>query len=424
VWNWVCVLDERSIAEKFRYLVPHLDERRIRLVAAAEAIALGYGGIAVVARATGLAVSRISRGIEELRSDEVLEVGRVRRSGAGRKRLVEQDPKLVVRLDRLVDEDSRGDPESPLRWTLKSVRALAAELRAVGHQVCASSLVPLLGTLGFSLQSNRKVREGRQHPDRDAQFRYINTITRAALDAHQPMLSIDTKKKELVGDFKNGGREWRRKGSPERVRTHDFKDKELGKAIPHGIYDVGADHGWITVGVDRDTSQFAVNSIRRWWHKLGKPRYPDARTLTITADCGGSNGNRTKLWKAELQKLADEIGCAIQVLHFPPGTSKWNRIEHRLFSFVTINWRGKPLYSLQTIINLIAATTTKSGLKVHAELDEGSYPAKIKVTNAEIAALNLRGHDFHPEWNYTIAPRAPQSPPTAGERQPAAVAAA
>ena len=299
---------------------------------------------------------------------------------------------------------------------------LAGELRAVGHQVCASSLLPLLCTLGFSLQSNRKVREGSQHPDRDAQFRYINEITKAALAAVGPVLSVDTKKKELVGDFKNGGREWRRKGSPERVRTHDFKDKQLGKAIPHGLYDVGADQGWITVGVDRDTSQFAVNSIRRWWHQLGAGRYPDASTLTITADCGGSNGNRTKLWKTELQKLADETGLQIQVLHFPPGTSKWNRIEHRLFSFVTINWRGKPLYSLQTIINLISATTTKSGLKVYAELDEGAYP-KVNVSAAEMNALALHGHDFHPEWNYTIAPRTPQPPP-AGDSRPAAVAAA
>ena len=417
------MIDERSIAEKFRYLAPHLDERRVRLWAAAEAIALGYGGIAMVARATGLAATRIRRGIEELRSDGALEIARVRRSGAGRKRLVEQDPKLLEDLDRLVDEDSRGDPESPLRWTVKSVRVLAGELRAIGHQVCASSLLPLLCTLGFSLQSNRKVREGRQHPDRDAQFRYINTTTKAALAANQPVLSIDTKKKELVGDFKNSGREWRRKGSPERVRTHDFLDKELGKAIPDGIYEMGADRGWITVGVDRDTSQFAVNSLRRWWQKLGAERYPHAHTLTITCDCGGSNGNRTKLWKVELQKLADETGLQIQVLHFPPGTSKWNRVEHRLFSFITINWRGKPLYSLQTIINLIAATTTNSGLKVHAELDKGKYP-KVKVTDAELKAVNLHGHDFHPEWNYTIAPRAPQSPPTAGERPPTAVAVA
>jgi hypothetical protein len=416
------VIDERPIAERFRWLTPHLDERGVRLVAAAEAIAVGYGGIAAVARATGLAATRIHRGIEELRSGEVLERGRVRRPGAGRRRLVERDPKLLKDLDRLVDEDSRGDPMSPLRWTVKSVRVLAGELGAIGHQVCASSLLPLLCTLGFSLQSNRKVREGRQHPDRDAQFRYINEITKAALAAGGPVLSVDTKKKELVGDFKNGGREWRRKGSPERVRTHDFKDKQLGKAIPHGVYDVGADHGWITVGVDRDTSQFAVNSIRRWWQKLGAGRYPDAKLLTITADCGGSNGNRTKLWKAELQKLADETGRQIQVLHFPPGTSKWNRIEHRLFSFITINWRGKPLYSLQTIISLISATATKSGLKVHAELDEDTYP-KVTVSAAEMAALALRGHDFHPEWNYTIAPRTPQPPP-AGDSRPAAAATA
>jgi hypothetical protein len=419
----VCVLDERLIAEKFDYLAAHLDERRMRLVAAAEAIALGYGGIAGVARATGLAASTIRRGIEELRSGEVLEPGRVRRPGAGRKRLTEQDPKLLERLDRLVDEDSRGDPMSSLRWSLKSVRVLAGELRSVGHQVCASSLLPLLVALRFSLQSNRKVREGKQHPDRDAQFRYINAASKARLDAGEPVLSIDTKKKELVGDFKNGGREWRRKGQPEPVRVHDFKDKQLGKAIPHGIYDIGADRGWITVGIDHDTSQFAVNSIRRWWQKLGAARYSHAEVLTITADCGGSNGNRTKLWKVELQKLADEIGRAIQVLHFPPGTSKWNRIEHRLFSFITINWRGKPLYSLQTIINLIASTTTKTGLKVHAELDDGTYPAKIKVTGAELAAVNLQRHDFHPEWNYTISPRVSQLPSADPGHRPTALAA-
>ena len=415
------MIDERPIVEKFGYLAPHLDERGMRLVAAAEAIALGYGGIAAVARATGLATSRIHRGVDELRSGEVLERARVRRRGAGRKRLIERDPTLLGDLDRLVDEDSRGDPESPLRWTVKSVRVLANELRRRGHGVCASSLLPLLCTLGFSLQSNRKVREGSRHPDRDAQFRYINQITKAALDAGEPVLSVDTKKKELVGDFKNGGREWQRKGSPVPVRTHDFKDKALGKAIPHGLYDLGADEGWITVGVDRDTSQFAVNSIRRWWQKLGSLRYPDTQVLTITADCGGSNGSRTRLWKAELQKLADDTGLEVQVLHFPPGTSKWNRIEHRLFSFVTINWRGKPLYSLQTIISLIAATSTKSGLKVHAELDQGSYPAKIKVPDAQMNALSLHGHDFHPEWNYTIAPRTP--PPPALASDPPATAA-
>jgi hypothetical protein len=322
-----------------------------------------------------------------------------------------------------VDADTRGDPGSPLRWTSKSQRKLAEGLQALGHQIGARSVAPLLVMLGFSLQANRKVREGSQHPDRDAQFRYINEITKLRLAVGEPVISIDTKKKELVGDFKNGGREWRREGQPERVRVHDFKDKQLGKAIPHGPYDLGADHGWITAGIDRDTSQFAVNSIRRWWQKLGSQRYPDAGTLTITADCGGSNGNRTRLWKAELQRLADELGRAIQVLHFPPGTSKWNRIEHRLFSFITINWRGKPPYSLQTIINLIASTTTKSGLQVHAELDEGSYPAKIKVTDAEINALALHGHAFHPEWNYTIAPRAHRRPAPEQDR-PTMLAAA
>ena len=389
-------------------LAGQLDERGLRLWAAAEANARGRGGVAAVHRATGIARSTIGRGRRELACGETLERGRVRRAGAGRKRLVERDPALLSDLERLVDGESRGDPELPLRWTAKSLRTLARELRAQGHAISANSVAPLLRELGFSLQANRKTKEGASHPDRDEQFRHINTTVQAAIGAGQPVVSVDTKKKELVGDFRNGGREWRQKGKPELVRMHDFKDKQLGKAIPYGIYDLGSDEGWVNVGIDHDTAQFAVASITSWWEYLGQERYPHASTLTITADCGGSNGNRTRLWKVELQRLADETGLQIQVCHFPPGTSKWNRIEHRLFSFITINWRGKPLHSLETIVNLIASTTTRTGLKVYARLDAGTYPAKIQVADAELKAVNLHGHQFHPEWNYTIKPREPK----------------
>jgi len=352
-----------------------------------------------------MAVETIRKGIAELESGQRLVPGRVRRPGGGRKRLTEVDPTLVRDLERLVDSDCRGDPESLLRWTSKSVRHLAEGLRGLGHQVHFTTVAQLLRGLGYSLQANVKTREGTQHPDRDVQFRHISTVAKRQVDRGEPVISVDTKKKELVGDFKNAGREWRPKGQPERVRVHDFKDKQLGKAIPYGVYDIGSDQGWVNVGVDHDTAQFAVNSIRSWWRYLGQPRYPHAQTLQITADCGGSNGNRTRLWKVELQKLADETGLELAVCHFPPGTSKWNRIEHRLFSFITTNWRGKPLVSLETIINLIGATTTSTGLEVYARLDEGSYPDKIKVADADLKAVNLHAHAFHPEWNYTIKPR-------------------
>lgn len=399
------MVDEAAIGERFRALAGELNERQRRLWAASEARSAGRGGIAATARATGISVPTIRKGIAELRDGERLEPGRVRRRGGGRKRVTDSDPTLVEDLQRLLEADRRGDPESLLLWTSKSVRHLAEGLRQLGHEVHFTTVAQLMRGLGYSLQANVKTREGRQHPDRDAQFRHINAVAERALGAGQPVISIDTKKKELVGDFKNSGREWRPKGQPERVRTHDFKDKELGKAIPHGIYDLAEDRGWVTVGIDHDTAQFAVNSIRSWWQHLGKERYPQATRLQITADCGGSNGNRTKLWKVELQKLADETGLEISVCHFPPGTSKWNRIEHRLFSFITINWRGKPLVSLQTIINLIAATKTSSGLKVYARLDDGAYPDKIKVPNADLNAVNLHGDKFHPEWNYTIKPK-------------------
>jgi Rhodopirellula transposase DDE domain len=399
------VADEPAIGEKFRALAGELNERQRRLWAASEARAAGRGGVTATARATGMSLPTIRKGIAELESGERLAPGRVRRPGGGRKRLTETDPGLVTELERLVDADSRGDPESLLRWTSKSVRHLADGLRELGHPAHFTTVALLLRGLGYSLQANVKTREGRQHPDRDAQFRHINAIAKRAIARGQPVISVDTKKKELVGDFKNQGREWRPKGEPELVRVHDFKDKDLGKAVPHGVYDIGSNQGWVTVGIDHDTAQLAVNSIRGWWEHLGQPRYPNTTRLQITADCGGSNGNRTRLWKVELQKLADETELEIAVCHFPPGTSKWNRIEHRLFSFITMNWRGKPLVSLETIINLIGATTNRNGLEVYARLDPGSYPDKIKVTDAELKAVNLHGNKFHPEWNYTIKPK-------------------
>ena len=385
-------------------MAAELNERQRRLWAASEARSAGWGGIAATARATGMAVDTIRKGIAELEAGEQLERGRVRRPGAGRKSLVESDPKILEDIERLVDADSRGDPESLLRWTAKSVRQIAGGLREMGHEAHFTPVAMLLRALGYSLQANVKTKEGASDPDRDAQFAHINQTAKAAVAAGWPVISVDTKKKELVGDFKNQGREWRLKGKPELVRVHDFKDKQLGKAIPYGVYDLRLDEGYVNVGIDHDTAQFAVASIRSWWEHLGCERYPDAPRLTITADCGGSNGNRPRLWKVELQKLADETELEIEVCHFPPGTSKWNKIEHRLFSFITINWRGKPLVSLETIINLIAGTTTSTGLEVYARLDEGTYPDKIRVTDAEFNTLNIDRHEFHPEWNYVIKP--------------------
>jgi len=399
------VVDDHAIGERFRALAGELNERQRRLFVAAEARAAGRGGVTVVARQTGVSVPTIRKGIAELESGEHLERGRVRRRGGGRKALTEVDPTLARDLERLVEDSSRGDPESLLRWTSKSVRHLAEGLRDMGHEVHFTSVAALLRSLGYSLQANVKTREGRQHPDRDLQFRHINQAAKAAVSAGWPVISVDTKKKELIGDFKNAGREWHLKGKPELVRVHDFKDKQLGKAIPYGVYDLRSDEGYVNVGIDHDTAQFAVNSIRSWWEHLGAERYPHATRLQITADCGGSNGNRTKLWKVELGKLADEIGLELAVCHFPPGTSKWNKIEHRLFSFITMNWRGKPLTSLETIINLIGATTTSNGLEVYARLDEGTYPDKIRVTDAELQSVNIHGENFHPEWNYTITPQ-------------------
>jgi len=398
------VIDEWAIGERYRALAGELDERRRRLWAGAEALSHGRGGQAAVIRATGLSHETVRRGMREIESGESIEAGRVRRAGGGRKALSERDPTLLAELERLVCEEARGDPESPLLWTAKSVRVLARALRESGHRVSHESVAKYLRALGYSLQSNRKTTEGASHPDRDAQFGHINATVKAALGSRQPAVSVDTKKKELIGDFKNAGRQWRPKGEPVEVRTEDFKDKALGKVNPYGVYDIGSDEGWVSVGIDADTAEFAVASIRSWWEHLGRARYPDAQTLTITADCGGSNGNRLRLWKVQLQRLADATGLEISVCHFPPGTSKWNKIEHRLFSFIARNWRGQPLLTRQAVVSLIGATTSSAGLKVYAELDESTYERGVKVSDAELAAVSLAPDEFHGEWNYVIKP--------------------
>jgi len=398
------VIDEWAIGERYRALAGELDERRRRLWAGAEALSHGRGGQAAVIRATGLSHETVRRGMREIESGESIEAGRVRRAGGGRKALSERDPTLLAELERLVCDEARGDPESPLLWTAKSVRVLARALRESGHRVSHESVAKYLRALGYSLQSNRKTTEGASHPDRDAQFGHINATVKAALGSRQPAVSVDTKKKELIGDFKNAGRQWRPKGEPVEVRTKDFKDKALGKVNPYGVYDIGSDEGWVSVGIDADTAEFAVASIRSWWEHLGRARYPDAQTLTITADCGGSNGNRLRLWKVQLQRLADATGLEISVCHFPPGTSKWNKIEHRLFSFIARNWRGQPLLTRQAVVSLIGATTSSAGLKVYAELDESTYERGVKVSDAELAAVSLAPDGFHGEWNYVIKP--------------------
>jgi hypothetical protein len=400
----VVVIDVDPIRERFSTVAPFLDERGRRLVAAAEAFAAGYGGIAAVAAATGMAPSTIGRGLKELAQDQPSP--RIRRPGAGRKPTISNDPSLLGDLEALVEPTTRGDPESPLRWTCKSVRNLAEALRAQGHQVSHTLVAELLNATGYSLQANRKTKEGDSHPDRDAQFAYINSQVAAALAEKQPVISVDTKKKELIGDFRNNGREYRPQGKPEEVRVHDFLIKELGRAVPYGIYDLAANSGWVSVGVDHDTAAFAVNSIRQWWFNVGRTRYPDATRLLITADGGGSNGSRVRLWKCELQNLANELGIDIVVSHLPPGTSKWNKIEHRLFSFISQNWRAKPLVSYRVIVELISATTTKTGLTVRCELDTGQYPSGIVVTDEQMAAINIKRAAFHGDWNYTISPNA------------------
>jgi hypothetical protein len=400
------MIDPAPIRGRFSALSLHLDERERRLLAATEARAAGYGGIAAVSQATGIAASTIGRGLKELAAETALAPGRVRRAGGGRKPVVQSDPSVLADLMALVEPGERGDPMSPLRWTCRSLRQLAMELRARGHRISRTVVGELLRRQKFSLQGNSKTREGGDHPDRDAQFAHISQSVTAALADQQPVISVDTKKKELVGDFKNGGREWRPQGDPEVVRVHDFLIKGLGRAVPYGIYDLAANAGWVSVGMDHDTAAFAVQAIRRWWREIGRARYPHARHLVITADGGGSNGSRVRLWKRELQGLADEIGIEIVVHHLPPGTSKWNKIEHRLFSFISMNWRAKPLVSYRVIIDLISATTTKTGLTVRCELDPAPYPKGVLVSDAEMAAINLVRDDFHGEWNYTIQPTA------------------
>jgi len=398
------MIDSDAIRERFTSLSPHLDERGRRLFAATEANSAGYGGIAAVTRITGIAASTIGRGLGELAQNVGLEAGRLRRPGGGRKPLVAKDPGLLPALLALVEPTARGDPMSTLRWTCKSLRRLAAELTALGHPVSHTVVGELLTQQKFSLQANRKTREGGDHPDRDAQFLHIEQSVADALAAKQPVISVDTKKKELVGDFKNAGREWRPKGRPEEVRVHDFLIKELGRAVPYGIYDLAANAGWVSVGMDNDTAAFSVQTIRRWWYSVGRVRYPDAKSLVITADGGGSNGSRVRLWKRELHRLASEIGIGIMVHHLPPGTSKWNKIEHRLFSYISQNWRAKPLVSYRVIVELIGATTTNSGLEVHCELDTNAYPKGIAVSDKEFDAINITRAEFHGEWNYTIHP--------------------
>ncbi len=396
------------IQRKYRALLPELDERRRRQWAAAEARELGWGGMSLVARATGLSRPTITVGLRELgqpATQRATQAVRVRQPGGGRRPVTEADPELLAALELLVEPVTRGDPESPLRWTCKSTRRLAEELVRQNHSVGPRTVAILLHKAGYSLQANRKAREGLDHPDRNAQFEYINASVARVLTRDQPAISVDTKKKELVGDFKNGGSEWRPRGEPEEVRVHDFLDKTLGKAIPYGVYDMLNNQGWVSVGITHDTAQFATNSIRRWWQEMGQACFPKAKELLITADGGGSNGHRTRLWKVSLQDLADELGLTLNVCHFPPGTSKWNKIEHRLFSFITQNWRGKPLVSLQTIVSLIATPTTSTGLIVKAALDTSHYDTEIKVSDEELAGLRLQRHEFHGDWNYTITPR-------------------
>ena len=397
--------DEDAIRQRWVAVGSNLDERGRRLFAAGEVRAAGWGGLAAVSRITGLARSTINRGKADLDA-AALPGGRVRRAGGGRRAVSENDPGLVPALQRLVEPATLGDPMRPLIWVSKSMEKLAAALTAMGHPISADTVRKEVVKLGFSRQSNRKAEEGAKHPDRDAQFEYINAKVVAAQARQQPVISVDTKKKELIGNFKNGGTDYRPKGKPQRVNVHDFEDKKLGKVVPYGVYDVTANAGFVSVGITSDTAEFAVQSIRCWRERMGNQRYPDAHELTVTADCGGSNGARVRLWKVELQKLADETGLVIHVHHYPPGTSKWNRIEHRLFCHITQTWRGRPLTDRMAVVELIAATTTKAGPKIESALDTRAYEKGIKVSDAQMKALDIQGDSFHPEWNYTIRPRA------------------
>ena len=397
-------VSESGLRAKHAALGLYLNERQRRLLAAADAQMLGRGGIVTMSRVTGLSRTTLHKGLKELKGDEV-PLERVRKAGGGRKRKAEQDPGLAKDLELLVDPVTRGDPMSPLRWTSKSTAKLAGELQRRGYVISARTVASMLGDQGYSLQANRKTLEGASHPDRDAQFQHISLQVQAFQQRSSPVISVDTKKKELVGEFKNGGREWRPQGTPEKVQVHDFPDKQLGKAIPYGVYDVTGNQGWISVGTDHDTAEFATESIRRWWRQMGSQTYPEARELLIMADGGGSNSSRTRLWKVALQGVADETGMAISVCHFPPGTSKWNKIEHRMFCHITANWRGRPLVSHEVIVNLIGNTTTKTGLRIQAGLDRQSYPTGIKITDEVLAEVNIEKEEFHGEWNYRILPR-------------------
>ena len=397
---------EEEIKQRYERIARDLTERTRRLFAANEALSLGWGGISAVSRATGLSRQVISDGIQELQGGKRAEEGRVRRKGGGRKSNVSKDPKLSADLERLVEPVTRGDPQSPLRWTCKSVRKLAKELQSLGHQVSHELVSELLHAQGYSLQANRKTQEGGTHPDRNAQFEHLNAQAVAFLAAGEPVVSVDAKKKELVGDFKNPGREWHPQGVPQEVRVYDFPIKGLGRATPYGVYDLGRNAGWVSVGMDHDTAAFAVESLRRWWNEVGRQQYPAAKRLLISADGGGSNGSRVRLWKWELQQLADETGLSITVCHLPPGTSKWNKIEHRLFAWISQNWRGQPLVSYAVILKLIAATTTEAGLTVQCKLDTNPYPPGRKLSDKDMDTLSIQPDTFHGDWNYIISPRA------------------
>ena len=395
---------EQGIRQRYAGLSPVLNEQSLRRFVATEAQSYGHGGVSAVFRITGIARSTISRGLKEIAEKRQPEAGRLRKAGGGRKAKLAEDSTLLSDLQYLVEPATRGDPIRPLRWTSKSLRHLSQALRDLDHSACPHVIADCLREMGYSLQANSKTREGSGHVDRDAQFQYISDQAGAFLAAGEPIVSVDTKKKELVGNFKNNGRELRPKGSPEAVSVHDFIDPKLGRAVPYGIYDIGDNKGWVSVGSDHDTASFAVHALDRWWLTMGQSRYPKATRLLVTADGGGSNGHRVRLWKVELQTLANALRIPITVCHLPPGTSKWNKIEHRLFSFITLNWRGKSLRSFETIVQLIAATTTSAGLRVHAELDENKYPKGVKISDARLAAINLARHLFHGDWNYTISP--------------------
>ena len=412
-------MDTDALRAKYEMLCERLDERSLRLCLASDAMALGHGGISRVARAAGVSRTTIHAGLRELRSPAGGSLGegqgeqgkrRVRRPGGGRKALSASDPTLLEDLDGLLDPATRGDPMSPLRWTCKSTTKLTAELRAQGHTISQATVWRLLDELGYSMQSNRKTREGSDHPDRNAQFEFINATAEEFLERCCPVISVDTKKKELIGPFKNAGKEWQKKGEPVEVNMHDFPDRVAGKVIPYGVYDIGRNEGWVSVGISHDTAEFAVESIRRWWAQMGQSTYPDASEVLITADGGGSNGSRVRLWKVELQRLADALGLRLHVRHFPPGTSKWNKIEHRMFCHITANWRGRPLLSRMAVVELIAATSTVEGLALHAELDETTYETGRSVPDEEMRALAIERCDFHGEWNYLFSPRKTSAP--------------